>query len=359
MTVLRQYPLADARARKATGRPPIRRNLYAAGIVGAVCLVWTAIAVGLASEWIGLPAGLAVGLGMSVPVAVVFGRHLSPMFDDNMASLGRERHVTEHRAAERRLATAQANLLRATRLSAMGAMASGLAHELNQPLAAASNFIAAAAHLLDQGLATPGSQARISLDDAGAQLRRTSDIVRRLVGFVERGEAELQLEDARVVTREACEVAREEGSSGDAELVVELGPEPCMALVDRTQMQQVLLNLIRNAAEAIEPTAHGRISVVCKTGGDAVEITVADNGPGLSPEIAGRLFQPFVSTKPQGMGIGLTICRTIVEGHGGVLSAASASGGGMIFTVWLPQAGWWERSSGEPAPATLEMMHGH
>lgn len=265
-----------------------------------------------------------------------------------------ERHGTE-----RRLAATQANLLRATRLSAMGAMASGLAHELNQPLAAASNFIAAAARLMDQGLATPGSPARASLDDAGAQLRRTADIVRRLAGFVERGEAELQLEDARMVAREACEVAHAEGSSGDARLELTVGPEPCMALVDRTQMQQVLLNLIRNSAEAFERAAEGRISVDCRAVGDAVEITVRDDGPGLAAEIAARLFQPFASTKPHGMGIGLTICRTIVEGHGGVLSAAAVPGGGMSFTVWLPQAEWWERGAGEPSSLHLvEAAHG-
>ena len=264
---------------------------------------------------------------------------------------GRNRDVTERLGTERRLAATQANLLRATRLSAMGAMASGLAHELNQPLAAASNFIATAARLLDQGLATPGSPARASLDDAGAQLRRASDIVRRLVGFVERGEAELRLEDTRMVAREACEVARAEGSSGDARLDVTIGCEPCMALVDRTQMQQVLLNLIRNSTEAFECSAEGHISVDCRAVRDAVEITVTDDGPGLAPEIAARLFQPFVSTKPQGMGIGLTICRTIVEGHGGILSAASPAGGGQSFTIWLPQAGWWERGAGEPAMA--------
>ena len=241
-----------------------------------------------------------------------------------------KRHGTE-----RRLAATQANLLRATRLSAMSAMASGLAHELNQPLAAASNFVAAAARLMDQGLATPGSPARASLDDAGAQLRRTSDIVRRLVGFVERGEAELQLEDARMV-------AHAEGSSGDARLELTVGPEPCMALVDRTQLQQVLLNLIRNSAEAFECAAEGRISVDCRAVRDAIEITVTDDGPGLASEIAACLSQPFASTKPHGMGIGLTICRKIVEGHGGVLSAAAMPGGGMSFTVWLPQADWWE-----------------
>ncbi len=337
----------------------IRIKFYVAGSIGAVCLVWVAVTLGFVFTRIGLLAGLMVGVSFSVIAAVVFEHRLLSVLDGvrELAVPGQERDVTEQRAAERRLATAQADLLRATRLSAMGAMASGLAHELNQPLAAAANFIAAAGRLLDQGLATPDSQARASLDDAGAQLRRTSDIVRRLVGFVERGEAELQLEDARGVTREACDMARAERSIGVVSLEVEVGLHPCMALLDRTQMQQVLLNLIRNAAEALGPSAHGRICVICKPLGDAVEITVADNGPGLSPEIAPRLFQPFVSTKPHGMGIGLTICRTIVEGHGGVLSAADAPDGGAVFTVWLPQAGWWERRAAEPVPATSVMAH--
>ena len=122
-----------------------------------------------------------------------------------------------------------------------------------------------------------------------------------------------------------------------------------MALLDRTQMEQVLLNLIRNAAEALCSRADGCISVGCATDHEGVWITVADNGPGLGPDMAGRLFQPFVSSKPHGMGIGLAICRTIVEGHGGMLSAASVPEEGATFTVRLPKAGWW--GGGEAASA--------
>ncbi len=255
------------------------------------------------------------------------------------------RDVTDERAGERRLAKAQAHLLRATRLSAMGAMATGLAHELNQPLAAATNFIAVTGRMLDGGVASARGAARASLDDAGAQIRRASDIVRRLVAFVARGEPELLLEDACGVVREACEVALADGFNGAASLEVVLDAEPCMALLDRTQMQQVLLNLIRNAAEAFVPPTVGVVRVSCRAGPDSVEIAVTDDGPGLAPELGERLFLPFVSTKPDGMGIGLAICRTIVEGHGGVLSAGAAPGGGTVFRIRVPQAGWWDRGA--------------
>ncbi len=256
--------------------------------------------------------------------------------------------VTDQRNAEIRLRTVQAELLRATRLSAMGAMASGLAHELNQPLAAATNFLNAAARMLDPGAAPPEASqpgpsppAREVVGEAAQQLLRAGAIVRRLRDFVGRGEAELQSEDVALLIDEACNLARSDEAVAGCSLSVQVGAPgvapPGVALVDRTQIQQVLLNLIRNAAEAMAGLPVREITVAAlRTPGGSVEITVSDTGPGLAAGLHDRLFEPFVSTKVNGMGIGLAICRTIVEGHGGRLAAEQRTVGGMLFRVVLP-----------------------
>jgi len=262
------------------------------------------------------------------------------------------RDITSRRSAENRVRAMQADLLRATRLSAMGAMASGLAHELNQPLAAATNYLNAAGRLLERGMAGDAlsfASARGAVIDGAQQLLRAGAIVRRLRDFVERGEAELQPEDIERVLRESCDLARTDGINAGVDLRLDLTHRTGLAMIDRTQIQQVLLNLIRNAAEAIgsaDPGSAVGITLgmtlgeidVCATTDDAGDlcIEVRDTGPGLPPGIAERLFQPFVSSKRTGMGIGLAICRTIVEGHGGRLTAVPRQPHGMIFRITLP-----------------------
>ncbi len=259
------------------------------------------------------------------------------------------RDVTQSRRSEMRLRKLQAELLRVTRLSAMGAMSSGLAHELNQPLAAATNYLNAGSRLLERSSAGDANAllaARGAVADAAQQMLRAGAIVRRLRDFVERGEVELQPENIAELLRETCDLARTDGHTEGIALRCSVDDRIGNSLLDRTQIGQVLFNLIRNAAEAIQesqadppqagkPT--GRIDVSAHFGLEsAVWIEVTDNGPGLAPGIAERLFEPFVSTKRSGMGIGLAICRTIVEGHGGMLTALANPTGGMIFRISLP-----------------------
>jgi two-component system sensor kinase FixL len=253
------------------------------------------------------------------------------------------RDITRQRLADARLRALQADLLRATRLSAMGAMASGLAHELNQPLAAATNYLNAGGRLLDRaahGDTEVFPLARHAVADAAVQMLRAGSIVRRLRDFVERGEVELLPEDVGDLLREACDLARSDGVAGGMVLRIDIEADAGAVLVDRTQIQQVLLNLIRNAAEAIgsaEPAMVGEIVVGAGLSADGgMQIDVADNGPGLAFGIAERLFEPFVSSKATGMGIGLAICRTIIEGHGGSLIALANLPHGMRFRIALP-----------------------
>ena len=251
------------------------------------------------------------------------------------------RDITRQRAADARMRALQADLLRATRLSSMGAMASGLAHELNQPLAAATNYLNAGGRLMDraeQGDTAALRAARGAVTDAAQQMLRAGAIVRRLRDFVERGEAELQPHDLGELLREACELAGTDGLTAGLALHLHLHEPHITALVDRTQIQQVLLNLIRNAAEAISTAAPnaGEITVTAGRSAQSIVVAVADNGPGFVPGLADRLFEPFVSTKPAGLGIGLAICRTIVEGHGGTLTARSNPPKGVVFDITLP-----------------------
>ena len=260
--------------------------------------------------------------------------------------------VTTQRRAEVALAESKARLqelqqefLHVSRLSEAGAMASALAHELNQPLAAATAALKAAQRLL--GATPPAGDPEAAADIgeamglAASQTLRAGQIVRRLREFVSRGgETEKAIEDLPRLAREASALAlvgaRESGIAVSFRFAPALPP----VLVDRIQIQQVLFNLMRNAVQAVGERTGGReVEVSAEAvGTGTVEISVADTGPGLAPEAAERLFEPFVSTKPGGMGVGLSICRTIVEAHGGRLWAEQRPGGGAVFRFTLPTA---------------------
>jgi two-component system sensor kinase FixL len=206
-------------------------------------------------------------------------------------------------------------------------------------LSAATNFLNAAGRMLDRGTGDDGpglDVIRGAVHDAATQLLRAGSIVRRLRDFVGRGEADMRSEDASDVILEACDVARSDGALAGVSMRVSVPANVAATMMDRTQIQQVLLNLIRNAAEALQGRVDGEITVSASRNADeGVDIVVSDNGPGLAPEIEQRLFQPFASTKAGGMGIGLAICRTIVEGHGGSLDAMRNVDGGVTFRIAL------------------------
>jgi two-component system, LuxR family, sensor kinase FixL len=267
----------------------------------------------------------------------------------------RKRAEAALRASEARLRELQAELLHVSRLSAAGEMAAALAHELNQPLTAAASAVQAARRTLasasPEGLDGQLPEVREAMDLAAEQALRGGQIVRRLRDFVARGEADPRLESLPKLAEEAAALALVGAKERGAAVALRLEPGLPPVLADRIQVQQVLFNLMRNALEAMgdgEAPAGGgggaprrrRELVVsaAPAGPDTVEIAVADTGPGLAPEVAGRLFEPFVSTKPAGMGVGLSICRTIVEAHGGRLWAEPNPGGGAVFRFTLPAA---------------------
>jgi PAS domain S-box-containing protein len=240
--------------------------------------------------------------------------------------------------SQARLQELHAELLHVSRLSAMGQMAAMVAHELNQPLTAISNYMEAAAILLERGGELPLARLRSAVERAGEQALRAGQIIHQLRGFVARGDGEKRIEPVAAMVREAAELALLGTKQRAINIRVEEDLADASILADKIQIQQVLLNLLRNAAEAVANQEIRDIALIAERRDDGVRISVVDNGPGLPDDIRHRLFQPFVSTKKTGMGIGLSICHTIVTAHNGRLWAEANPAGGTIFRVTLPTA---------------------
>ena len=246
------------------------------------------------------------------------------------------RDLTERQQTQQRLQDLQSELIFMSRFTALGEMASTLAHELNQPLTAATSYLNGARRLLDSGKPSDIATARGAIDSAAQQALRAGQIIKRLREFVARGESDRQPEDLRKLVEEASALAlvgvKETGVNVSFDYDMTVGS----VMVDRIQIQQVILNLMRNALEALQEVDRRELKVSTRqVGPETVEIAVKDTGPGIAPEIAEKLFQPFMTTKPQGMGVGLSISRTIVEAHGGRLWAEPNPEGGTIFYLTL------------------------
>lgn len=245
--------------------------------------------------------------------------------------------ITEQQAKERQLRELQDELLQVSRMSGMGQMASSLAHELNQPLTAVSSLMQAARRMLEVGDPAAIGRARDAVEKANQQVLRAGEIIRRLREFASRGDTEKNFVPVDVMVNEALALARVSNKFGTTKVEVRLG-ETSAVVADKVQVQQVILNLVRNGLEAMENVAKPKLTVTTRMNNDMVEISIADVGHGISPEVKERLFQPFVTTKQQGMGVGLSICRTIIESHGGRLYAEDNPEGGTIFRFTLARA---------------------
>lgn len=245
------------------------------------------------------------------------------------------RDLTERQESERRLQEVQGELIHVSRLTAMGEMASALAHELNQPLSAISNYVRGSARLLEA--AEPQTdRVRDALVQAGEQAMRAGQIIRRLRAFVAKGEAEPRVESLPKLIEEAAALALVGAKASGVRVRFEIDHDVELVLADKVQIQQVILNLMRNAIEAMADSPKRELSVITRAlDDDMVEIEISDTGPGIDPDIADQLFQPFITTKSEGMGVGLSICRTIVEAHNGRIWVQSAPGEGAAFHFTL------------------------
>jgi two-component system sensor kinase FixL len=247
------------------------------------------------------------------------------------------RDVSERQQAERRLQELQAQLVHVSRVSAMGAMASAFAHELSQPLGAAMNYLNAVRRWLEDTTDARGPRMREGTQRAVAEIARAGQIIQRLRQFIQKGRTERAWEKVGTVIEEAAALALVGAADKNVKIHIEIAPNMPEAMIDRVQIQQVLTNLIRNAVEAMANSPKRHLSIVGRqVPAESIEIAVMDSGPGISAEIAKDLFKPFVTTKPTGMGVGLSICRSIVQSHGGELKAEPNPSGGTVFRFTLP-----------------------
>lgn len=250
------------------------------------------------------------------------------------------RDLTERQEVQRRLQELQAELIHMSRLTALGEMASALAHELNQPLTAAASYLKGVKRLMSEDTHPRLVSAREAVEQAANQVLRAGDIIRRLRDFVARGETDRCTENLPKLIEESSVLALIGVKNTDVKVSFDFGAGAELVWADKVQIQQVLHNLIRNAIEAMQDLPRREITIVSRpVDCDIVEIDVADSGPGIAPEIEARLFQPFMTTKRHGMGVGLSISRTIIEAHGGRLWAEPNPQGGTIFRMTLKRPG--------------------
>lgn len=270
--------------------------------------------------------------GTAFPMEVVVGEANS---DDQRIFTAFIQDLTEHQRAEEKMEELREGLVHAARVSAMGTMASTLAHELNQPITAVNNYVEGIRDLL----VDPPPIVREALEAASSEAMRAGDIIRHLSEFVARGEVGRTIENLSHLVNEAVALGAIGAHERGVDVRVEFDDETTSVFVDKVQIQQVLINLVRNAMEAMEKSPKREIHISSKTeNAHFVRVTVADTGPGVPPKIAENLFRAFASTKKEGMGLGLSICRTIIEANGGRIWLDPRPEGGSSFHFSLTRA---------------------
>jgi PAS domain S-box-containing protein len=245
--------------------------------------------------------------------------------------------IVERQRTDVRLQELQSELFHTARLNAAGQMAAALAHELKQPLAAAINFARAAQRQLATGSRDKVETISGIMDQTAGEVLRAGQIMRRLRDFVRRGETERRIESVVPMVEEASTLTSIGAGASGVRVRFSFDPNAARVFADRIQIQQVLVNLMLNAIDAMAGGSRRELEVkTAVLDNETTEFSVTDSGTGLAAEIADHLFEPFVSTKPNGMGLGLSICRSIVEAHGGRLRTEPNEGGGTIFCFTLP-----------------------
>lgn len=272
--------------------------------------------------------------GSTFPMKLAVGEMRS---GDKTFFTGFIRDLTEREESAARLEEIQGELARLARLNEMGEMASTLAHELNQPLSAIANYVHGCSRLLRDMDTDVAVMMREALDEAGSQSLRAGQIIKHLREFVTKGETDKAPQNIRQLVEEAGALALVGSREKGVRTVFDFVPGAEMVMVDHIQIQQVLTNLMRNAIEAMKDATRKELIVRTQPSGPGeVAVTVEDTGSGIPEEISAQLFKPFTTTKPGGMGIGLSISKRIVEAHGGTMTVSHTPCGGASFRFTLP-----------------------
>jgi two-component system, LuxR family, sensor kinase FixL len=265
--------------------------------------------------------------------------------DGHRVFTGFIKDLSERFSNEAAMQKLQTELAHASRLSAAGSLAAALAHELNQPLTAVANYMSAARDLLRD--LNPETQPYLleALDEASKSSVMAGQIVRRMREFVTKGEGEREILPLGKLIGDATTLGLIGAGAKGVSWSIDIDHAGDV-FVDRIQIQQVLINLMRNAIEAMAKSDPKMLKIIARNRSDTIaEVSVSDTGSGLAPEVVKQLFQPFITTKADGMGLGLSICRTIIESHGGQLTATDNPGGGTVFRFTLNRA-WQEIANG-------------
>jgi len=244
--------------------------------------------------------------------------------------------LAELRLTTEKLNNAESRLIHVSRHNAMGTMASIIAHELNQPLAAIANYVRAGRHIIAEHGPIDLVKLREVMKGAEENALRAGQIVWRLGELVKQDRIERRAVAVSALVDDACTLALVDAGSAGVDCQIQISPDVAMVMVDSIQIEQVIINLVRNAIDALESCQNRTIRITATSRGKLVEIAVADNGIGITDDLRAALFSTLTSTKTSGMGIGLSICRTIVEAHGGKIWLAGTSAGGTDFRFTLP-----------------------
>lgn len=270
--------------------------------------------------------------GHSIPVELKIGE---AVVNGERYFTGFIRDISEQQANTHRMAEMQVELSNFSRLTTVGTMASAMAHELNQPLTAVANYLEASVDLLDDLDENKIEIVREALQAATQQSVRAGQIVRRLRDYVSRGELELRPEPLKVIIEDAISLAKVGIEGPLARVVLNHDERVSNVLADKLQLRQVFVNLIKNAIEALSDTNTPMIWIDVVNEGESVNVRIKDNGPGLSDDIVRAPFEVFKSTKLKGMGLGLSICMTIIEAHGSTIDVENLPEGGAQFSFAL------------------------
>jgi len=283
-----------------------------------------------------------IGIGREVPArhrdGSTFPIHLTVsefFIGERRLFTGMIQNISARIAAENQVGQLQNELIHVARLSAMGELASALAHELNQPLTAITAYASAAKRMLTTDQVDGAAELVLK---AGEQAQRAGEIIRHLRHFVERGDTERGWHDLKATVVDAAQLGMVGSRRDGIEFHIDAPDGLPPVMMDKVQIQQVVQNFVRNSADALKTVAPPRRIVVrvSDPADGAIEVSVEDTGPGIDETVLRRLFQPFITTKPSGMGIGLSVCRNIIEAHDGRIRGENMDGGGARFAFSIP-----------------------